>query len=201
MSKIPQTIGKYQVLRELGRGASSTVYLAEDPFNNRKVAVKRIHAHLLTEERQGIKYRRALRNEGLLAGKLRHPYIVTVHDADIEADPPYVVLEYVEGAPLSRFTTPDRLLPIEQVLDICYKCCSALEYAQTHGLVHRDIKPANLLLDKHGVVRIVDLGLVRSELDDDAGSTPSADGCTRRTDIDSTNARATVVAVPDCAAP
>ncbi len=157
-SKIPQTIGKYQVLRELGRGASSTVYLAEDPFNNRKVAVKRIHPHLLTEERSGTKYRRALRNEGLLAGKLKHPYIVTVHDADVEADPPYVVLEYIEGAPLSRFTTPDRLLPVEQVLDICYKCCSALEYAQTHGLVHRDIKPANLILQSNGDVKLMDFG-------------------------------------------
>src|SRR3954452_22108843 len=115
------TIGKYHVLRELGRGASSTVFLAQDPFRDRQVAVKRIHAHLLTEERQAIRYRRSFRNEALLAGQLRHPHIVSVLDADGEADPPYLVLEYIEGASLARFTRPDRLLPVERVLDITFK--------------------------------------------------------------------------------
>jgi tRNA A-37 threonylcarbamoyl transferase component Bud32 len=155
---LPATIGKYRVLRELGRGATSTVYLAEDPFNDRKVAVKRIHAHLLTDERQARRYRRSLRNEALLAGQLRHPHIVSVYDADGEADPPYIVLEYIEGAPLARFARADRLLPVEQVLDICYTCCSALDYASTHGLVHRDIKPANLMLQSNGDVKLTDFG-------------------------------------------
>lgn len=154
----PSFIGKYNVLRELGRGASSTVYLAEDPFHARKVAVKRIHAHLLTDERQAARYRKSLRNEALLAGQLKHPHIVTVHDADGEADPPYLVLEYVEGAALSMFTRPDRLLPVEQVLDICYKVCSALDYAHMRGLVHRDIKPANLMLMTNGDVKVMDFG-------------------------------------------
>jgi CRP-like cAMP-binding protein/tRNA A-37 threonylcarbamoyl transferase component Bud32 len=154
----PSFIGKYNVIRELGRGASSTVYLAEDPFHARKVAVKRIHAHLLQDERQAIRYRKAMRNEALLAGQLRHPHIVGVHDADCEVNPPYVVLEYVEGAALSKFTRPDRLLPVEQVLDICYKVCSALDYAHTRGLVHRDIKPANLMLQTTGDVKVMDFG-------------------------------------------
>jgi tRNA A-37 threonylcarbamoyl transferase component Bud32 len=154
----PSFIGKYNVIREIGRGASSTVFLAEDPFNGRKVAVKRIHAHLLADERKAARYRRALRNEAMLAGQLKHPHIVAVYDADCEADPPYLVLEHIEGAPLSRFISPDRLLPIEQVLDICYKCCSALEYAHTRGLVHRDIKPANLMLQTSGDVKLMDFG-------------------------------------------
>jgi len=157
-SQVPSFIGKYNVVREIGRGASSTVYLAEDPFNNRKVAVKRIHAHLLTDEHKAIRYRRALRNEALLAGKLRHPHIVGVYDADGEANPPYLVLEHLDGAPLSRFTRPDRLLPVEQVLDICFKVCSALEHAHTRGLVHRDIKPANLMLQTSGDVKVMDFG-------------------------------------------
>jgi eukaryotic-like serine/threonine-protein kinase len=152
---VPQSIGKYYVLRELGRGATSTVYLAEDPFNARKVAVKQIHAHLLVDEDLGRRYRRGLRNEAVLAGQLRHPYIVNVLDADGEANPPYLVLE---GSPLSKFTKPDRLLPVEQVLDICFKCCSALEYAQVRGLVHRDIKPANLILDAKGNIKLMDFG-------------------------------------------
>jgi tRNA A-37 threonylcarbamoyl transferase component Bud32 len=156
---LPTAIGKYEVIRELGRGASSTVYLAEDPFRGRKVALKQIHAHLLNDERQATRYRRVMRNEALLAGRLKHPHIVGVYDADGEANPPYIVLEYIEGAPLSRFTKPDRLLPPAQVLDICYKCCSALEHAQTHGLVHRDIKPANLMLQTNGDVKLTDFGM------------------------------------------
>jgi serine/threonine protein kinase len=157
-SKAPDSIGKYKVLRELGRGASSTVFLAEDPFTNRKVAVKRIHAHLLQEERDAVRYRKALRNEALLAGRLKHPHIVTVVDADADANPPYIVLEYIEGASLAKFTRPDRLLPVEQVLDICYKVCSALDHAHTRGLVHRDIKPANLMLQTNGDVKVTDFG-------------------------------------------
>jgi eukaryotic-like serine/threonine-protein kinase len=157
-AKPPESIGKYKILRELGRGASSTVFLAQDPFTERKVAVKSIHAHLLQEEREAARYRRALRNEALLAGRLKHPHIVAVHDADADANPPYIVLEYIEGASLAKFTRPDRLLPVEQVLDICYKVCSALDHAHTRGLVHRDIKPANLMLQTNGDVKVTDFG-------------------------------------------
>jgi eukaryotic-like serine/threonine-protein kinase len=194
-NQIPEAIGKYKVLRELGRGATSTVYLAQDPFNDRKVAVKRIHAHLLHDERDAVRYRRALRNEALLAGKLKHPHIVLVHDADADASPPYLVLEYLEGAPLSKFTRPDRLLPIEQVLDICYKVCSALDHAHTHGLVHRDIKPANLMLRTNGDVKVTDFGTamtVQGDVTQVAGFAGSPqymspehvkdDGCTWRSD-------------------
>ncbi|HVZ42976.1 MAG TPA: protein kinase [Ramlibacter sp.] len=159
---IPHTIGKYRVIRELGRGASSAVYLAEDAFNNRQVAVKRIHQHLLADERQARRLRRGLRNEALLAGRLRHPHIVRLYDADDDADPPYLVLEYLQGTSLARFCTPDRLLPVPQVLDIVYKCCSALEHAQEIGLVHRDIKPANLMLQSNGDVKLTDFGTALS---------------------------------------
>src|SRR3569832_1660368 len=195
-ANLPASIGKYRVLRELGRGASSTVYLAEDPFTDRKVAVKRIHAHLLNDDREAVRYRRALRNEALLAGKLKHPHIVAVHDADGEANPPYIVLEYIEGAPLSRFTRPDRQLPVEQVLDICYKVCSALDYAHTHGLVHRDIKPANLILKTNGDVKVTDFGTalaVQGDVTQITGFVGSPqymspehvkeDGCTWRSDM------------------
>jgi serine/threonine protein kinase len=165
-SSLPGTIGKYRVIRELGRGASSAVYLAEDAFNNRQVAVKRVHQHLLSDERQALRLRRGLRNEALLAGKLKHPHIVRLYDADDDADPPYLVLEYLQGTSLARFCTADRLLPVEQVLDIVYKCCSALEHAQSIGLVHRDIKPANLMLQSNGDVKLTDFGTALSILGD-----------------------------------
>ena len=159
---IPKLIGKYRIEGEIGRGASSVVYLAFDPFHSRYVAVKQIHGHLLQDEKQAAHYRRTLRNEALLAGHLRHPHIVRLLDADDDASPPYLVLEYVEGKTLAAFTARDKLLPPPQVLDIAYKCCSALHQAQSYGLVHRDLKPANIMLQADGNVKVTDFGTALS---------------------------------------
>lgn len=158
----PASIGKYRIERELGRGASGIVYLGLDGFRGRKVAIKQTHAHLLQDPAQAERYRKLLRNEAALSGRLRHPHIVRLLDADEEALPPYLVLEYVEGQPLSAFATPDALLPVSQVLDIAFKCCNALEYACRQGLVHRDIKPANLMLSRGGDVKLTDFGAALS---------------------------------------
>ncbi|MEO5670364.1 MAG: serine/threonine-protein kinase, partial [Ramlibacter sp.] len=163
---VPTAIGKYSVEREVGRGASSTVYLGFDRFNNRKVAIKQIHAHLLSDLQQAERYRRRLRNEASMAGQLNHPHIVRLFDADEDADPPYLVLEYADGPALSAFTASDRLLPIPQVLDIAFKCCSALEHAHRSGLVHRDIKPANIILQDNGEVKVTDFGTALSSRSD-----------------------------------
>lgn len=158
----PASIGKYRIERELGRGASGIVYLGLDGFRGRKVAIKQTHAHLLREPQQAQRYRKLLRNEAALSGRLRHPNIVRLLDADEEALPPYLVLEYVDGRPLSAFSTPDTLLPVPQVLDIAFKCCNALEYACREGLVHRDIKPANLMLTQAGELKLTDFGAALS---------------------------------------
>ena len=158
----PANIGKYRIERELGRGASGIVYLGLDGFRGRKVAIKQTHAHLLKVPEQAERYRKLLRNEAALSGRLRHPNIVRLLDADEEALPPYLVLEYVDGQPLSDFATPDTLLPVPQVLDIAFKCCNALEYAYREGLVHRDIKPANLMLARGGDVKLTDFGAALS---------------------------------------
>ena len=162
MNKLPSTIGKYRVERELGRGASGTVYLARDGFRDARVAVKQMHEHLLTDPTQAGLHRRMLRNEAALAGQLSHPHIVSTIDADEQAHPPYLVLEYIDGQSLEAFTSPDALLPVAEVLDIAFKCCNALEYALTKGLVHRDIKPANLLLQKDGELKLTDFGTALS---------------------------------------
>ena len=159
---IPTSIGKYQIEKELGRGASSVVYLARDTFNQRMVALKQVHAHLVKDEAQARRMRRSLRNEALLAGTLKHPHIIRLHDADEEANPPYLVLEYVEGTSLASHTAPDTLLPVAQVLNIAFKVCSALEHAQKRGLVHRDIKPANIMLQPDGEVKLADFGTALS---------------------------------------
>ena len=124
---LPARIGKYRIERELGRGASGTVYLGLDGFRGRKVAIKQTHAHLLAQPEEATRYRRLLHNEATLSGRLRHPNIVSLLDADEHATPPYLVLEFVDGQPLSAFSTADALLPVPQVLDIAFKCCNALE--------------------------------------------------------------------------
>jgi serine/threonine protein kinase len=158
MNSIPQAIGKYRIESELGRGASGTVFLAYDAFKEVHVAIKQVHAHLLADTSQAAKYRRLLHHEAVLANRLNHPHIVALIDVDEQAHQPYLVLEYVDGKPLAAFTSPDTLLPVAEVLNIVFKCCNALEYAQTEGLVHRDIKPANLLLPEDGEVKLTDFG-------------------------------------------
>ena len=168
----PASIGKYRIEREIGRGASGVVYLGLDGFLGRRVAIKQMHAHLLQDPEQAQRYRRLLRNEALLAGRLRHPHIVRLLDADEEALPPYLVLEYVQGQPLSGHAQPDRLLPVGQVLDIAFKCGQALEHSYRQGLVHRDIKPANILLSESGEIKLTDFGAalsLRSEATQIAG--------------------------------
>lgn len=158
MSTTPKDIGKYQVERELGRGASGVVYLARDTFRDNWVAVKQIHPHLLVDPAQANKYRRLLHNEAVLMGQINHPHIVSLIDVDERANPPYLVMEYVQGHSLEQHTQPNTLLPVPEVLDIAFKCCNALEYAHVHGLVHRDIKPANILLRNDGDVKLTDFG-------------------------------------------
>ena len=102
--------------------------------------------------------RKQLHQEATMLGALQHPNIVRLLDADIAAQLPYLVLEYVHGEPLSGYTSPDRLLPIPQVLDIAFKCCNALDHASRQGLIHRDIKPANLLLTQDGEIKLTDFG-------------------------------------------
>jgi serine/threonine protein kinase len=162
MPATPESIGKYKIEKELGSGASSVVYLAYDAFNRQHVAVKQIHGHLLKDETTATRYRKTLRNEALLAGQLRHPYIVRLFDADEDAEPPYLVLEYLDGQSLAGYATADKLLPVSQVLDIGFKCCSALDHAHSRGLVHRDIKPANIMLQANGNVKITDFGTAMS---------------------------------------
>jgi eukaryotic-like serine/threonine-protein kinase len=159
---LPTLIGKYRIEREIGRGATSVVYLGYDPFNAQHVAVKRVHAHLLEASDHAQRYRRTLRMEALLAGKLRHPHIVRLLDVDEHAEPPYLVLEYVDGQTLANYSAPDKLLPPAQVLDIAYKCCSALQEAKAVGLVHRDLKPANIMLQADGNVKVTDFGTAMS---------------------------------------
>ena len=146
MADAQQMIGKYEIKRLIGEGATSRVYLAHDTFAQRDVALKQIHPHMLQDRDRGRLYRHLLMNEASLAGKLHHPHIAQIYDASVGEDDAYVVMEYVPGGTLEAFIRPDTLLPFARIVEIIFKCTRALDYAYHHGITHRDIKPANILL-------------------------------------------------------
>jgi len=151
-------IGKYEIVRELGSGATSTVYLAIDPFNKQEVALKLFDLGVLRDTNRAKVYRKLLMTEASLAGKLSHPHIAKILDAVMEGDVNYVVMEYVEGSTLEQYAEVDKLLPVSTIAEIAYKCCKALEYAEHQGVIHRDIKPANILLQGETNIKISDFG-------------------------------------------
>ena len=155
-----EKIGKYQVIRKLGEGATSAVYLCQDPFNNRQVAVKRVHPEALKDAERGHLYKKLFVAEASLAGKLTHPHIATIYDAVTEEEEKYIVVEFVPGTTLEKYCAPANLLPIKTVVEIIFKCTRALDFAHKVGVTHRDIKPANIMMvegSDHDV-KITDFG-------------------------------------------
>src|SRR3981081_3402472 len=156
--ELQEHIGKYPVVREIGSGATSRVYLARDPFAARDVAVK---VFLFTEQVDPHTERmmhKAFLAEASLAGKLNHPHIVDIFDAVAEPDHSYLVMEYVPGTTLEAHSDVNSLLPLNKVVEIIFKCIRALEYAFQHGVIHRDIKPGNILLSQYGETKVGDFG-------------------------------------------
>jgi len=151
-------VGKYDVQKMLGKGATGTVYLARDTFSGREVALKTIEPEVFRDPEFGTVYRSQLLNEASLAGKLKHPHIVAILDAVVGEDSGYIAMELVTGGDLAPFTKPENLLPVADVLQIGFKVCGALDYAFKEGIVHRDIKPANLMIAKGTDVKVADFG-------------------------------------------
>ena len=155
-------IGKYELVREIGRGATATVYLGNDPFAQREVAIKVAFPEILKDPERGKLYTYLFLNEASLVGKLAHPHIVQIFDAVVAEGLCYIVMEYVEGGTLEDYCTPAKLLPIERVVEIIFKCTRALDFANRIGITHRDIKPANILFagtnPNSGEIKISDFG-------------------------------------------
>jgi eukaryotic-like serine/threonine-protein kinase len=152
-----QAIGKYPVIRELGSGATSRVFLARDPFAERDVAIKVLQFARSDRETERVAHK-AFVAEASLAGKLNHPHIVDIYDAVIDSDRSYLVMEYVPGGTLDEHAAPASVLPLVKVVEIIFKCIRALEYAFQHGIIHRDIKPGNILLSAEGETKVGDFG-------------------------------------------
>ncbi|HZO03100.1 MAG TPA: serine/threonine-protein kinase [Burkholderiales bacterium] len=151
-------IGKYPVMRKLGEGATSEVYLCSDPFNLRDVAIKVAFAEALRDPTRGKICRKLFLTEAKLAGKLQHPHICQIYDAVAEENLHYLVMEYVDGGTLEKYCRPETLPPVERTVEIIFKCTRALEFAQKLGVTRRDIKPANILHAGETDVKLTDFG-------------------------------------------
>lgn len=155
------TLGRYEIIKELGKGAMGTVYLGRDPKINREVAIKTmaLSQEFEPDELEDVKER--LFREAETAGMLNHPNIVTIYDAGEEHDLAYIAMEFLNGNDLAPYTKKGKLLPPAAVLKICGKVAEALHYAHSHNVVHRDIKPANIMLLKDKTVKVTDFGIAR----------------------------------------
>ncbi len=152
-------IDKYTVIRMLGEGATSEVFLCHDPFHDREVAVKIVRGDRLRGgDDDGRVARKLFITEASLAGKLDHPHIVQIYDAVVSEDMSYIVMEYVSGGTLERFCDAKDLLPLDAAVEIVFKCTRALDFAHRLGVTHRDIKPANILYLGDTDIKISDFG-------------------------------------------
>ncbi len=152
-----QQIGRYEVLRELGRGAMDVVFKARDPFIGRAVAVKTITAVVAGNSDLLERFYR----EAKAAGGLQHPNIVTVYEMSESDGFPFIAMEYLEGESLEKLIARRPPLPLAQKLGYIVQACRALDYSHRRGVVHRDIKPANMVLTLEGVIKVVDFGIAR----------------------------------------
>ncbi len=163
---IPARIGKYPIRREIGHGATSRVLLARDPFADRDVAIKVMHKAAADDAQAKNRFDRIFLNEASLAGKLTHPNIIEIYDADAGDEFSYIVMEYVDGSTLDPYCEVADLLPLERVVEIAFKCGLALDFANRCGIIHRDIKPANILVGSNGDIKVTDFGVaLQSDVD------------------------------------
>ncbi len=154
------TLGRYEILKELGQGAMGTVYLGRDPSIQRQVAIKTLnYAEIAADELADVKAR--FFREAEAAGKLSHPNIVTIYDVGEDHDMAYIAMELLDGQDLTHCCQVDQLLPLKRVLNIVSLVAEALGYAHDRQVVHRDIKPANIMLMKNDQVRVADFGIAR----------------------------------------
>ena len=148
-----QTVGKYRIISTLGSGGFGAVYLAEDTWIDKKVAIKVPH-------RQNLDFGELLREPRLLAS-LNHPNIVAVLTAEKQDAVFFIVMEYVPGETLEAIIERDGALDLTRALDYTCQICNAVDHAQKHGIIHRDLRPGNVLVTEHGMLKVADFGTSR----------------------------------------
>ncbi|HXM45486.1 MAG TPA: protein kinase [Bryobacteraceae bacterium] len=153
-------IGRYKIVRELGRGAMGVVYLATDPTIGRPVAIKTIRLGEVSNAEERARLRERLFREARSAGVLSHPGIVTIYDMEAQDDIAYIAMEYVNGPTLDQLIS-GQPLPADRMFSILGQAAVALDYAHQKGIVHRDIKPANIMVTEDGLSKITDFGIAK----------------------------------------
>ena len=154
MSDMGKQIGRFEIIRELGRGAQSVVYLARDPHLEREVAIKTLHFSSPDPQKN-----QQLLSEARMVSQLRHPNIVPIFEAGEEQGDLYLVFEYVSGKNLSEYLTASgRLTPVKAI-SIIHPILDAIAHAHAVGVIHRDLKPHNILIDSEGIPRVMDFGI------------------------------------------
>ncbi len=165
VTPFPEKLGKYELRGEIGRGACGVVYKGFDPFVERDVAIKIAHG-----DAHGVRARRNFFAEARAAGMLQHPHIVALYDAGVEGELSYIVMEYIDGETLLPMCRKGGArIPLEQVVDIVFKCARALDYSHSKGVLHRDIKPSNVMLTRDGVTKIMDFSIAEINASPDPG--------------------------------
>jgi len=155
-------LGRYEIDRELGKGAMGAVYLGKDPKISRTVAIKTMALSQEFEDDELVEVKERFFREAETAGRLTHPNIVTIYDAGEEHDLAYIAMEFLKGGDLSKYIKPDTLLPLTQVLSLIKRSADGIDYAHQHNVVHRDIKPANIMWDPEtDIVKLTDFGIAR----------------------------------------
>jgi serine/threonine-protein kinase len=155
-------LGRYQVEKELGKGAMGVVYLGRDPKINRVVAIKTMALSQEFEEDELKDVKERFFREAETAGRLNHPNIVTIFDAGEEHDLAYIAMEFLKGKDLVPYTKAGNLMPLPKVMDIVARVADALFYAHQNNVVHRDIKPANIMYEPESdSVKVTDFGIAR----------------------------------------
>jgi serine/threonine-protein kinase len=156
-----ERIGRYKIVRELGRGAMGVVYHAIDPNIGRPVAIKTIHFGGGRNSEEQNRLRERLFREARSAGILSHPGIVTVYDVEQQGELAYIAMEYVDGPTLDQVLSEAQPIPPERMFSILGQTAVALDYAHQKGIVHRDIKPANIMIARDGTAKITDFGIAK----------------------------------------
>jgi serine/threonine protein kinase len=156
------TIGKYELRRQIGRGAMGVVYEAFDTVIERRVALKMLRTDIFAPE-QLADVRARLKREAHSAGRLSHPNIVTIFDYGEHEGSPFIVMDLMDGEELARSLESGARMALPQVVRVMEQLLAALAYAHASGVVHRDIKPSNVFVLRDGTIKVVDFGLARIE--------------------------------------
>src|SRR6201993_1948677 len=159
-------IGRYKIVRELGRGAMGVVYHAIDPNIGRPVAIKTIQLGGARKPEEQERLRERLFREARSAGMLSHPGIVTIYDVEQQGELAYIAMEYVDGPTLDSILSREQPVKPEDMFSILSQTAAALDYAHGRGIVHRDIKPANIMITADGTTKIAAFGIAKITAND-----------------------------------